>query len=82
MQQALVREPPGCTYRRAAGIGGVAGPWLLGVLIDTGSRMSVFGGYLLGASLMIGAAAVAARFCIAAERKPLELVAQPLSVVD
>jgi hypothetical protein len=44
--------------------------------------MSVFGGYLLGASLMIGAAAVAARFCIAAERKPLELVAQPLSVVD
>jgi hypothetical protein len=40
------------------------------------------GGYLLGASLMIGAAAVAARFGMAAERKPLELVAQPLSVVD
>src|SRR5262252_5846460 len=69
-------------YAIGTGIGGVAGPWLLGVLIDTGSRMSVFGGYLLGASLMIGAAAVAARFCIAAERKPLELVAQPLSVVD
>ena len=69
-------------YAIGTGIGGVAGPWLLGVLIDTGSRMSVFGGYLLGASLMIVAAAVAARFGIAAERKPLELVAQPLSVVD
>jgi MFS family permease len=60
----------------------VAGPWLLGVLIDTGSRKSVFGGYLLGASLMIVAAVIAARFCVAAERKPLESVAQPLSVVD
>jgi MFS family permease len=69
-------------YAIGTGIGGVAGPWLLGVLIDTGSRMSVFGGYLLGASLMTGAAAIAARFCMAAERKPLELVAQPLSVVD
>jgi MFS family permease len=69
-------------YAIGTGVGGVAGRWLLGVLIDTGSRMSVFGGYLLGASLMIGAAAVAARFGIAAERKPLELVAQPLSVVD
>ena len=38
-------------YAIGTGIGGVAGPWLLGVLIDTGSRMSVFGGYLLGASL-------------------------------
>jgi hypothetical protein len=42
----------------------------------------VFAGYLLGASPMIGAAAVAARFCIAAERKPLELVPQVLSVVE
>ena len=63
-------------YAIGTGIGGVAGPWLLGVLIDTRSRMSVF------ESLMIVAAAVAARFCVAAERKTLELVAQPLSVVD
>jgi hypothetical protein len=41
-------------YAIGTGVGGVAGPWLLGVLIDTGSHMSVFGGYLLGASLMIG----------------------------
>jgi MFS family permease len=69
-------------YAIGTGIGGVVGPWLLGALIDTGSRKSVFGGYLLGASLMIGAAVIAARYCIAAERKPLELVAPPLSVIE
>ena len=35
-------------YAVGTGIGGIVGPWLFGVLIDTGSRMSVFGGYLLG----------------------------------
>ena len=69
-------------YAIGTGIGGVGGPWLLGVLIDTGSRTSVFGGYLLGATLMIVAALIAARFGIAAERKPLESVAPPLSVID
>ena len=43
-------------YAIGTGIGGVGGPWLFGVLIDTGSRWSVFGGYLLGAVLMIVAA--------------------------
>jgi MFS family permease len=42
-------------YAVGTGIGGVAGPALFGVLIDTGSRMSVFGGYLLGAVLMMAA---------------------------
>ena len=42
-------------YAVGTGIGGVAGPALFGVLIDTGSRTSVFGGYLLGAALMIAA---------------------------
>jgi len=69
-------------YAVGTGIGGVAGPWLLGALIDTGSRMSVFGGYLLGATLMIVAAIIAARFCVPAERKPLELVARPLAFID
>jgi MFS family permease len=64
------------------GIGGVAGPWLFGALIDTGSRWSVYGGYLLGSALMIAAALVAARFCVAAERKPLEAVARPLDAAD
>ena len=62
--------------------GGVAGPALFGMLIDTGSRTSVFAGYLFGSVLMIGAAAVAWRYCIAAERKPLESVARPLAFVE
>ena len=70
-------------YAVGTGIGGMAGPWLFGALIDTGSRMSLFGGYLLGAVLMIAAAADRGvlRAC-AAERKPLEQVARPLAFVD
>ena len=59
-----------------------AGPALFGVLIDTGSRNSVFAGYLLGAVLMIVAAIVGWRYAIAAERQPLESVARPLAVVE
>jgi MFS family permease len=71
-----------CFYAVGTGIGGVIGPWLFGVLIDTGSRMSVFGGYLIGALLMVAAAAVQWRFGVAAERKPLEAVARPLAFLD
>jgi MFS family permease len=69
-------------YAIGTGIGGVIGPALFGALIDTGSRTSVFGGYLFGAVLMIVAAAVAWRYCIAAERQPLEAVARPLAFVE
>ena len=69
-------------YAIGTGIGGIAGPWLFGLLIDTGSRWSVFGGYLFGAVLMIVAAVVAARYGVAAERKPLEAVSRPLAAVD
>jgi MFS family permease len=69
-------------YAIGTGIGGVAGPWLFGALIDTGSRWSVYGGYLLGSALMIAAALIAARYCVAAERQPLEAVARPLAAVD
>jgi MFS family permease len=69
-------------YAVGTGIGGVAGPALFGALIDTGSRGSVFAGYLLGAGLMIAAAAIAWRYCIAAERRPLESVARPLAFVE
>jgi MFS family permease len=69
-------------YAIGTGIGGVAGPWLFGILIDTGSRVSVFGGYLFGAALMIAAGIIAALFCLPAERKPLEQVARPLAFVD
>jgi MFS family permease len=69
-------------YAVGTGIGGIAGPWLFGALIDTGSRMSVFAGYLLGAALMIAGGVIAALFAVAAERKPLEAVARPLAFVD
>ena len=63
-------------------IGGIGAPWLFGALIDSGSRMSLLGGYLLGAALMLTAALIAFRFGVAAERKPLEAVATPLSAAD
>jgi MFS family permease len=69
-------------YAVGTGIGGVIGPALFGALIDTGSRSSVFAGYLFGAALMISAAAVAWRYCIAAERRSLEEVAKPLAFVE
>jgi MFS family permease len=69
-------------YAIGTGIGGVIGPSLFGALIDTGSRASVFAGYLLGAVLMIVAAFIGWRYCIAAERKPLESVARPLAFVE
>ena len=69
-------------YAVGTGVGGVAGPLLLGVLINTGSRGSVAIGYLIGALLMIAAAAVEAVWGVAAEGKPLETVARPLSFVE
>jgi MFS family permease len=69
-------------YAIGTGIGGVAGPLLFGMLISTGSRGSVAMGYVLGAMLMVAAAAVAARWGVAAERKPLETVSRPLAFID
>jgi MFS family permease len=69
-------------YAIGTGIGGIIGPLLFGALIQTGSRASVFGGYLLGAVLMIAAAVIAAFYAVAAERKPLESVARPLALEE
>jgi MFS family permease len=69
-------------YAIGTGIGGVVGPALFGALIDTGSRGSVFAGYLLGSALMIAAAAIAWRYAVAAERQALESVARPLAFVE
>jgi MFS family permease len=71
-----------CFYAIGTGVGGVIGPWLFGILIDTGSRVSVLGGYLLGATLMVAAAGVQWRWGVAAERKPLEEVARPLAFLE
>jgi len=69
-------------YAIGTGIGGVAGPALFGALIDTGSRNSVFAGYMLGATLMVAAAVIARRYGVAAERRSLEDVARPLAAVE
>ncbi len=69
-------------YSAGTAIGGAGAPYLLGSLIATGSRTSVFLGYLLGAALMLIAAIVQLVFGVAAEGKPLEEVAQPLSSSD
>jgi MFS family permease len=61
-------------------LGGVGGPALFGALIDTGQRSEVFLGYLLGGGLMLLAAGVALILGVAAEGKPLEEVAPPLSL--
>jgi len=58
------------------------GPWLMGILIETGSRSSVFAGYALGAVLMLAAAGVMLRWGVAAERKPLEQVSKPLAAAS
>jgi MFS family permease len=69
-------------YAVGTGIGGVAGPLLFGALIASGSRASVFAGYLLGAALMIAAAGVEWAWGVAAERRPLEAIARPLAFID
>ena len=60
-------------------LGGVGGPWLFGVLIESGNRGDIVAGYLLGAGTMIVAAVVTLKLGVAAECRPLEEVAPPLS---
>jgi MFS family permease len=60
-------------------LGGVGGPWLFGVLIGSGAPGDIVMGYFLGAALMIIAAAVTMKLGVAAECRPLEEVAAPLS---
>ena len=67
-------------YAFSTAIGGVAAPLIFGKLIETGSRSTLFAGYLFAAALMLIASLVAACFAVAAERKPLEQVAAPLSL--
>jgi MFS family permease len=69
-------------YAIGTGVGGVIGPLLFAVLIDTGSRASVAGGYVVGSILMAVAALVELRYGVKAERKALEAVARPLAFID
>jgi MFS family permease len=59
--------------------GGVGAPILFGWIIGTGSSNALFIGYLVAAVLMIFGAIVELWIGVAAERRPLEDVATPLS---
>ena len=52
-------------YAIGTGLGGVAAPYVFGKLIESGSRQSIFGGYVFAAVLMFAAAFVAARYAVA-----------------
>ncbi|HET6546223.1 MAG TPA: MFS transporter [Rhodanobacteraceae bacterium] len=69
-------------YALGTALGGIAGPWLFGVLIGTGERTAIGWGYVLGAALMLVAAGVELKLGVAAERRSLEDVATPLSAVE
>jgi MFS family permease len=69
-------------YAAGTAIGGVGAPFLLASVIETGSRVSVFSGYLFASGLMVLAAIVETIWGVAAERKSLEAVARPLSLAQ
>lgn len=69
-------------YAAGTGAGGFVAPLLFGLLIDSGSRGAVTAGYGIGAALVVLAGLLALRFCVDAERKPLEEIAAPLGVVE
>jgi MFS family permease len=69
-------------YAVGTGAGGLLAPALFGALIESGSRQELFAGYALASALMLAAAATALRFGVAAERRPLEEIARPLSEVQ
>jgi len=58
---------------------GAVAPWVFSLLIESGSRQQVLIGYLFGAALMLLAALITRMVGVAAERRPLEEVARPLS---
>lgn len=68
-------------YAFGTALGGIAGPAFFGRLIDTQQRGAVFEGYLVGSALMLAAAVIAAIWGVDAERKSLEHVATPLSIL-
>ena len=69
-------------YAFGTAIGGVAGPALFGALIETGERRNILWGYFIGAAFMLIAAIVEAFLGVAAERRPLEEIAAPLSSAE
>jgi MFS family permease len=68
-------------YALGTALGGIIGPTLFSRLIEAGGVMPLMAGYLVAALLMLESALVELAIGIAAERRPLEEVARPLSEV-
>lgn len=69
-------------YAVATALGGITGPIIFGQLIGTGNTTSLFIGYLIAASVMLGAAVVELVLGIRAEQQSLESVASPLTAIE
>lgn len=69
-------------YAVGTAIGGITGPLLFGQLINSGQRGQVAWSFLIGAVVMAAAGLVELWLGVAAERRPLEELALPLTVED
>jgi MFS family permease len=69
-------------YAVGTGIGGISGPLLFGHLIESGQRGQVVWSFLIGAAVMAVAGLVELWLGVAAEQRPLEELALPLTVAD
>ncbi|OBA78145.1 MFS transporter [Mycobacterium sp. 1164966.3] len=69
-------------YAVGTAIGGITGPLLFGELINSGQRGQVVWSFLIGAVVMAIAGLVEIWLGVAAERRPLEELALPLTVAD
>ena len=66
-------------YALGTAVGGTAAPLLFGFLVESGSAWALAAGYAFAASLMLVAAAIAAKFAIDAEMRSRESLADPLA---
>ncbi len=69
-------------YAVGTAIGGISGPLLFGQLINSGQRGQVVWSFLIGAAVMAVAGLIELWLGIAAEQRPLEDLALPLTVAD
>jgi MFS family permease len=69
-------------YAVGTAIGGISGPVLFGQLINSGERTQVMWSFLIGAAMMAVGGLIELWLGIAAERRPLEELALPLTVAD
>jgi MFS family permease len=69
-------------YAVGTAIGGISGPLLFGQLINSGERGLVAWSFLIGAGVMAVSGLVELWLGVAAEQRPLEELALPLTVAD